>query len=451
MALAALLVVSFTIPAWAMENQFGGLFRFRGWTAQNMTGDDFTEGKDVSAVALRARLYYTAVFQENLKFVTKFEMDTAYGSNADKGSKVTSASNVTPVDSTKDVTGTTNAGGWGDIGADGTNLEVKNAYIDFNVGPVNSKVGVYYTTLARGFLFADDHAGITVNFKGDNVSIPFIWIKAYEGGRGKDRNDYDVDYYGFAPSFNIGGNVTINPYGLYAYSKDASGWGSSASLEGKATEELNLWYAGLDIDANFDMVKIWATGIYQGGDVDFQDKSTADFAAWLAAVGFGVNMSWGDVHGQVFYATGDDGKDADIENFFVPQGQSYYWGEIMGFGDLGDNYYLAGSNHAPNDQIGNIMAANFGVSVKPSPALKIALDVWYAALAEDMTYIRPNGTTAEESYLGTEVDLKITYELVKGLNLDIIGAYLFAGDLTTEEKLDEADPYEVGTMLSLSF
>ena len=41
--------------------------------------------------------------------------------------------------------------------------------------------------------------------------------------------------------------------------------------------------------------------------------------------------------------------------------------------------------------------------------------------------------------------------LVQNLNLDLVGAYLFAGDATTMNADDDANPYEVGARLSLSF
>ncbi|MGE0083236.1 MAG: hypothetical protein AB7S75_02315 [Desulfococcaceae bacterium] len=419
MALAAVLVVAFTVPAWAMESQFGGYWRTRMWMQENFTGEDETEAEDLMAVDTRTRLYYTAVFHENLKFVNKFEFDAAWGTE--------------PL---------------GDIGADGKEFEIKNSYADFNMGPVNAKVGIQGAKLARGFLFDDDFSGAVVSFNGPGFSIPLIWMKAWEGGPGKDANDYDVDYYGIAPVFNIGDNIKISPYGLYAYSDNASGWKQVPALS--TVEELNMWFAGVDVDVKFDMFSAWATGIYQGGDATVlgADDITRDFAGFLAAAGFDMNMTWGGLHGQFFYATGQDPEEEDFERFWVPKGQSYYWSEIMGYGIFGDTSYANVSNNACYDQISNIMAGNFGVTVKPmgNDVLKITLDGWYAALAEDITV---NGS--DENYLGTEIDLIITYQLTKGLNLDIVGAYLIAGEATTMDHPDEADPYEVGTRLSLSF
>jgi hypothetical protein len=193
---------------------------------------------------------------------------------------------------------------------------------------------------------------------------------------------------------------------------------------------------------SFDPVSFWLTGIYQGGDVDpIGPGDSIDFNAFLAAAGASVGLGFGDIHGEFFYASGDDGSDADeIEYFFVPTDiESYYWSEIMGYGIFDDQV----SNNSPADQISNIMAANVGVTLKPVDKLKVAMDVWYAQLAEE--------DDRGEDYLGTEVDLVITYELVENLNLDLVGAYLFAGEATTRDVPDEADPYEVGARLSLSF
>jgi len=424
--LAALLVLAFTLPASALESQFGGYWRTRAWTAQNFTGEDDTEARDVTAVDTRTRLYYTAIFHENLKFVNKFEFDATWGSAT--GSRAAGAP--------------TNRG-YGQVSADGANIEIKNSYADFNLGPVNGKIGVQGVRLARGFLLDDDFSGAVITFKGETFAIPLIWLKVYEGGQGKDANDMDVDYFGVAPSFKAGG-VSINPYVVYAYSKDLSGYQPTSGAE-----ELNMFYAGLDLDAKLGPADLWFTGIYQGGDVDLANSSDSlDFKAWLAAIGGSFGASWGNIHGQFFYATGDDDpNDDELNEYDVPAGQSYYWAEIMGYGKFSDTSYLQVSNNACADQIGHIMAGNIGVTVKPMDKLSVSLDAWYAALAEDIVTLKGN----EENYLGTEIDLCITYQLVQGLNLDIVGAYLVAGDATTMEADNDANPYEVGTRLSLSF
>jgi hypothetical protein len=53
--------------------------------------------------------------------------------------------------------------------------------------------------------------------------------------------------------------------------------------------------------------------------------------------------------------------------------------------------------------------------------------------------------------LGIEGDLHINYELVENLNLELIGAYLWADDATSIDGKNDDDPYEIGFQTSLSF
>lgn len=369
-------VMATTVPA--VENEFGGYWRTRMFTQIDMDGQD---SGTVSQTDTRTRLFYTAIFNENFKFVNKFEFDARWG-----GARA----------------------GYGDIGADGKDFEIKNSYADFKLGNAQFKVGVQGATLARGFLFADDFAGVVAIFNAGDTALPFAWIKV------QDDLDYSFerDYYAAFPIIKVSDSLTLNPYFVYD--------------KGEGIDH-NNYYAGMDIDMKMDAFSFWGTGIYQFGEV----LGGQDISAFLVAAG----ASAGPVHGQVFYATGDDDPtDGDRDDFVNPQGRSYYWSEIMGYG-IFDNTV---SNGSPADGITNIWAANVGFKVKPADKLTVGADLWYAALAED--------NAAGDSELGFEVDVVVTYALMDNLKLDLVGAYLFAGDATGDE-----DPIEVGARLSLSF
>ncbi len=423
-ALAVLLIVAVAMPASALENKFGGYWRTRAWTQQNFTGEDKTKAENLTNVDTRTRLFYTAIINENLKFENKFEFNSVWG----------------------DTNG-------GDIGADGEkNWRIKHSYADFTLAPVNFKVGIQAVTIGRGLLFDDDFSGAIITYKAEGFELPFMWMKAYEGGKGKDANDGDFDFYGLMPSFTISETFTITPYIIWGTSENAGKWkpilhttASPDSFEG--FEKVNIYYLGVDMDAKFDMGKAWFTAIYQGGKGDLlkaNPYSSIDFSAWLAAVGVSVNLSdQADIHGQFFYASGDKDNDDQLEAFFFPSqdygtGQSYYWAEIMGLG-IFDDY---ATSNTPGDKISNIMAANIGTTFSPAKDFSITLDIWYAKLVEE--------DANKEDYLGTEVDLVLSYELVQGLKLDLVGAYLFRGD-ATYKGADDANPYELGAQLSLSF
>jgi len=106
--LAVLLVAAFTVPAAAVDSEFGGYWRTRAFTQQNFTGESETEAADLTRVDTRTRLYYTAIFSDDFKFVNKFEFNTVFG----------------------DTNG-------GDIGADGDTWKIKNSYANFNTGAYN--------------------------------------------------------------------------------------------------------------------------------------------------------------------------------------------------------------------------------------------------------------------------------------------------------------------------
>jgi hypothetical protein len=233
-----------------------------------------------------------------------------------------------------------------------------------------------------------------------------------------------------------------------------------SSLAG--VDKLEGWYAGANVDGQFGPVALWLTGIYQGGSADMINGTDVDFKAWLGAGGFNLNFGPADFHGQGFYASGDDkAGDKDVEHFFVPTpygtGQYYNWSEILGEGILDAQIpRLANGNPTPGTQPGGgngntlgLMAGNLGTTISPSKDLKISLDAWYIALVEDLDVVK-DGKASKENEIGIEANVKVTYTLVPGLNLDLIGAYLFAGDAMYKGK-GEADPYEFGTRLSLSF
>jgi hypothetical protein len=419
--MAVMLIAAFAMPASALESIFGGYWRTRAYTNRDFSGDD-TESANLTRIDTRTRLYYTAVLNDNLKFVNKFELDAMWG---DKN--------------------------WGDIGADGNDFQVKNSYVDFNVGPVNAKVGIQGMTLGRGFLFDDDVAGAVISFVGEGVTIPIIWMRPYEGGIGHDKEE--TDFIGIAPTFSPNEMFSLTAFGLYATSDHINAWNPTTHTDlGRlgGYDEMDVYYAGLDLDANLGMASIWLTGIYQGGTVrSIATQQDTDVKAYLGAGGLSVDFGGADVHGQAFYATGQSADSGgDIEAFFVPSqndstGQCYYWSEILGYGVFDEQV----PNGSPADKISNIMAANVGITIKPIEDLSITLDGWYAALAEDA--VMPDGT--EENELGIEADVRITYKLIEGLKLDLVGAYLFAGDVITRQNPNDKNPYEIGTQLSLSF
>jgi len=372
--------------AQAFESQFGGYWRTRMF-AQN----EFVPDESYFRADNRTRLYYTAKFNDDFKFVNKFEFNSNWGD--DNG---------------------------GDIGADGSTWKVKNSYIDVNLGNTRTKLGIQGAAIARGYIFDDDFSGLmtTMNFGGVGVTPFWIAVDSEDGG-GKA---YDRNYFGATVSVKVSDAVSLTPYFLYDYANSGSETTTADDgVESASTVgDIKNWYLGTDFDMKMDAASVWGTAIYNSFEI--LDTDGDEFLGAL-----GVNA--GIAHGQVFYAT---------ENFVSADGQSYYWSEILGLGvfDGGSNGGLP--NGTPGGQISNVWAANAGVTLKSSDKLKWDADVWYAALVED--------NLAGDTELGLEFDGKLTYALMDNLNAEFILAYLVAGDAVGDD-----DVFEGGVRVSLKF
>lgn len=431
---AAAIVLAFTLPAAAIEHQLGGFFRVIPTIYKNMTGEDSTEARDLSLLNSRTRIYYTAKFSDDFKFVNSFEMDWTYGD--------------------------TSRGGGGDISTDGMIVELARSYVDFNVPAmkdINLKIGLIPVVLARGILEDENFAGIQASWvqPGKKLIVPFYWLKGYEGGTGIDANDKDVDIVAVSPVWKTG-NWTFNPVGMVWYSDNAT-----AMEETSDWNDLILYYIGANFDFKFKQGGAWGTLIYQGGEVDDATTLvTSDVSAWALAVGGDMNVGPVNLSAQFNYFTGDDDpNDGDFDDFFVPFGGDGGQGYNNTSELLGKGIFFAqrpGGSAGQTRQRGQ-SAAQRGIWDEPTNvwmiggAVKYSLiknlqlqgDLWYSELVEAIDG-NPDKT------LGTEVDLSATLKFHERINLIVKGAYLFAGD-GFYQGANEADPWELGAMMSFSF
>lgn len=395
-ALGLAMVGGVATTAFAVENQFGGYWRTWVYYADQMHQDD----SDALIESNRTRLYYTAKFSDDFKFVNKFEFDSQWGDDDA-----------------------------GDIGADGHNFELKNSYADFNLGTVNTKVGIMGTTVARGFLFDDDFSGVLVTPTfGDNaLTLGYLAISNSDLDDNADDVGSDNGMFLAQLSLKPSETLAVTPYVLYNH-------GTDVTLSSELTDDVDVYYAGVDVDVQTDAMSLWSTLIYNGGEY-----GDTDVSAFLGAFGLDAGVA----HGSFVYSTGDDDENDGDMNAFVPaSGASFYWSEILGYGMFDDaspmdGRYVGEGVSVAADGISDLIAVNAGVTFKPMDKMTLSGDVWYASLAQD--------NAAGDNYVGTELDGKLTYSIFENLSADLVVAYLFAGDVIEE------DVTEAGVQLSLKF
>ena len=429
-AFIAIVGIAFTAPAFAIEHEFGGYWRTRMYTQRNFDGSDSTTDTgtaktvtpwdstagaagaamttynpaDTTITDTRSRIYYTAILNDNLKFVNKFEMNATWGCDLS----------------------------YGDIGADGLSVLVKNSYVDFNVGPFNAKLGVQPAVVHRGLVFDDDFSGVLLSIDSSIGTTSGGFLKISEAS---DNTGSDANGYLFKHEVNLG-SIILAPSIVYTDGADGN----------------YNYFLGADVDGNFGPTTLWGTLVYQGGVTGNTPSGVAnvelDISAWLIALGgnHNINDSVG-IHGRFLFASGNDSDSTDeVQQFGTDFGGRYYvWAEIMGGGifDGQSSSYASGPFG-----LSNTVAFNIGTTYQACEKLSLDFDLWYASLDESLVN--------QDDSLGLEIDVKATYQIIDGLSLELIGAYLFAGDGTqfdggTGVYEDDENPFEIGTRLSLSF
>ena len=425
-ALAALLVVAMAVPASALENIFGGAWNIRMFNINDRDGSSLTNTDDDAYTTQRTRLYYTAKINDNLKLVNKFEIDYTWGS-----------------------------GDMGDIGAYGGNtaaenfgIEIKQTYADFNIGPVNAKVGTQGGALGRaGILFNDDFSGMTVTYKlSDSIAIPFVWIKAYELAGGANGEDQDADIYALAPVFKVGEGITIQPLLVSATSDNVAGLTFPTAV---ANTELDAWFYGVDVSAAFGPLSVYGFGVMQSGDYQTLGAASVDLAGWALNVGASYDMGMFSVRADFLMETGDDGTDAtELSAFTALPGESMDKGELL----MSNGMFWGTPTASPwtgGTPAGNTFAAtssgmvlwSLGATVKPMDKLKLTLDYYNAKYDETAAGAKDD--------IGSEIDFGIGYQLIEGLNLDVKYCFYSVGDAVVATNAE--DQTLIGAQLSLSF
>jgi len=340
-----IMVLALTMPAAAFENEFGGYWRTRAYTQYGFSGTG-DGGKyplvngNQNTIDTRTRIFYTAKFSENLKFVNHFEVNATWGQN----------------------------GGYGQMSSDNSGADtfrVARSYVDFKLGQQRFVVGVQDFTLARGYLYDDNAAGVKAIFKvNDAIYLPLIYMKNYEGGAGytakggQSYSNFDMTTWVFYPTIFLNKDNTLKPHVAYLYSENASlatarntnmfNDPTSATYLPGATK-VDLWTAGLEYDGKIDIFDLGATAVFQFGNIDvpaavYGGHDSVTPKGMLFDIFGGVNLGPANVHGKFIWASGnkhgeDPAVSGDLKGFITP-GKKRYMGSYLLLGGTHGRWHL---------------------------------------------------------------------------------------------------------------
>ena len=333
---AVLVALAIALPAFALEFKYGGLYRLRWQSSDNITGLPHTDDNQ-NYMDQRLRMFFTFVSSENLQLVTKWEVDTMWGNGVDKF--------------------------WtgGGVGADSINLEMKNVYAEFNMPnvPVRSAIGVQGIAMMSGWMLDDDFSAAKFTTKLDPVNITIGYIAALNNNVTSSQTNAD-DLFGsveyatgpFKMSFNAlwqdGHNSNLSTFYQMTTGRAPSATQPQLTSFGRLSpwtvEDNQFVDLGANVQYKCDWFSAYLNTVWNVGSYDAEQRNNTfngvDYSGYMVE-GYG-NGYFGPFTFTLggFLASGDN-RDFDArtgsggDGFFrYPRGASHYWSEILGLGTL---------------------------------------------------------------------------------------------------------------------
>jgi hypothetical protein len=477
--LVAAVAVMFALPAMAAEMtptnlKVSGFYRSKaylsnfidGYSAPSIrTGAHGDEEQTNAFVEQRFRVKFE-FGTENVKAVWFLESDNIWG-DASGSNKLTSA----------DTTGLgamRNTGGA--LGGDRINTETKNIYVwfklpdtslDFTVGLQNQ------TDAYAGIIYgAADFAGIFMTGKYEPVSYKLGWAKLYEN---QPKNSDDMTLYvvetNFIPTKDA--KMGVNFYYLQDDTQKANTIAFTGSSSG-TTLPFAVTAGGANPWGTNNTKKVYMPGI------------NGTFKAGPATLTGFAMYQWGTINYDSYKPAGSPAKDVDIQAYMldlrgdmnVGPGKAFLEGLYLSGGDNPRDKYKAPITLATQDgspggnsafsrtntimmlaspdtiNISQCLVGCSGGEMGSDPGMG-GRGIWTIATGYAMPFTKQLKGEANLSYLsatkrlatdspdrkgsgmGTELNAAVHYNIVKGLDVGLVGGYVWLGDFFNPESGDK--------------
>jgi hypothetical protein len=454
--IALVAIFALVLPAGAVELKFGGLFAQKVYSTNNQHNGNDSDDDNTNWFYTRMRLYFTGVASENLKAVSKFEIDDFWGN-----------------------------GRLGSLSADGgsnndsAGMEIKNAYIDFIVPDtaLNIKVGIIGARLDKpAWVFNDDTSGLFAAYKygelyfaglysrlgDDNTISPSSAITATDSAD-------DVDIWAFAVNYSTEGLFTA---ANFAWINNDDQFGGTDD-PGKS---LDLYIISLDADYSSDVFSVYGDVAFNAGE-NKQVDPDSDFKGYaFMAGGTFTATDMITVGADFYYASGNKIGNNDEKAFTTagaPTGRNAYNMDSVIFPGWFDDDtstitsgLVASNNNVTSTGLGtnagyclnNIWALGVHADIKPLEKTLIQVGGAYMGFVEDVADKTSDGNVYEpgvntvdskDDTLGYSFYGRLSQGVVDGLTLKAEAGYFVADDgFTPNNKDDDAYRLAMGLFYS---
>jgi hypothetical protein len=463
--LASVALVCMSSTAYALENEFHGMFRVKGILDNYDDGGagDLVPAKNPGTrnyMEQRARLMYMAKANDDLKLVTQFEIDSRWGDNSYNSNNTTR-----------------NNGGA--IGADQVNLETKNVYLDFNVPstPVNVKLGIQgYTDPYKGILINNDAAGVSVRsaigngvvglsyFRFDDAVTPASGTATFiANGSGSATTATPTNFTNTTPGNRTRDFLTLG--GKYNITKDVTVGADYILLYSdilrNSQDRTNIHMVGVTGEGKVGPATIGGFILYQTGKLGRSGVvgNGQTLNAFAANVGAKSKIGPGTARLNLLYISGDNNPNSGDRNDFqtimergatTAAGSKFYTAEML---ILLRNKYASNSDRALvfdlNNKAQGLIGGFVGYDLNIDKFF-IYSNAGFAAAAKTNLNTPAGGSG---NYLGTELNTEIGYKLYDNLTASVQAAYFILGDLynRTAAGSNPENPYTARIMFNYTF
>ena len=423
------LTVATAVPAMAFENEFHGMYRFKGVMSdiQNASGAQaavlVNDPQTRTFMEQRARLMYIAKASDDLKLVTHFELDyskfgdNSYGANSVSGTSFTGRNNGAA------------------IGADHVNLETKSIYLDFNLPtavPVNFKVGMQpWVDSYGGLVVNSDMAGVLASAKygAFTNSLGFFRFDDQSGVgsvSGKNTRDFLV----LDSKYSLNKDVRVGA-SYYMLNDDLDKAAGSDPVRVANSSIVHM--LGLNGQAKVGIATIDGGVLYQFGNLDAPVRG--HISAFGGYVGGKVAVGPGTFNIVAAYTSGDSNPATGNSNAFQSIGNttSAGYSENTFYGAnmhilLRSKYEINSAGYiipTSNNKNQGMTVGSLGYDMKFTDKLYGNANVGFGAVSKTNAN---SPATGDSKYLGTEVNAEVGYKLYDNMTASLVGAYMALGD-----------------------
>lgn len=455
MTAAGALCAAAATPALAFDNEIHGSYLIKYFvTNYEAVSNSYILGSSKSVQAsehrktsnyfdTRARFYYTAKANDDLKLVTAFEIDSEFGDSSQS------------------------AGGRGNGGAlesDSTNLETKWMYLNFKVPstPVTVMAGIMpVKDKLKGIFFDADVAGINTVTTLGPATLGVGYFRAYDANLFSTSSDNstskgtdDLDIVAASLDYNVNKNLRVGG-AYYLYSDNRTG------------SPLKVHVFGLNADAKIEKLSLSGFLAAQTGRMNGNDDKSFSGYAFNAAAKYPVGP--GNVRTAFLYTTGDDGDNTNtswqavnqspdsanpgtnanknMTNSYNESGMILLNRNLSAGGTTTDMHVVQGTGN--QDQ--GVLLATVGYDAKINPK-------WYAngnigAAWVSRTNDAKRATDKGCNFMGTEFNVETGYKLYDNLTASVQAAYVLLGGYYTKsiDGDDPKDPFSTRINLNYAF